>query len=488
MSPTARGASAPVGAGRLSLPAVLAFSSTGVPVTVLALALGVFLPRYFAGHIGISLVAVGAAFTIVRLIDIAFDPFIGAVMDRTRTPIGRYRPWMIAGVPVMMLGVYKLFNPPVDAGEGYLILWLLVIYAALSILTLAHAAWAAAIATNYHDRSRVYGWMHAVGVAGSVGLLLLPVLTGGRIEPGTGESMPTIGWIIIIGIPLTTALCVLFSPEKVAPKTARETFDLKEYWQALKRPEMVRLIAADLALALGPGTTAAIYVFFFHDAKGFSYAQTSILLVPFIGAGLLGAPVWAAIAQRFGKHQTLMGAAVCYAVFQTILMAIPKALFVPTAIGMFAVGFTSSAFILLVRAMVADVGDAIRLEQGKEQVGLLYAMVTSTQKVGAAISVGIIFPVLSLVGYNAADNAVNTPEAIFGLEMCYLFAPIVFVLVGGACFFGYGLNAERHAQIREELDARDRAVEMEEPITETVTLSATLPDVPVEPRAQPDKA
>ncbi|OYW91646.1 MAG: hypothetical protein B7Z13_12050, partial [Caulobacterales bacterium 32-67-6] len=89
--------------------------------------------------------------------------------------------------------------------------------------------------------------------------------------------------------------------------------------------------------------------------------------------------------------------------------------------------------------------------------GLLYAMVTSTQKVGAAISVGIIFPVLSLVGYNAADNVTNTPQAIFGLEMCYLFAPIIFVLIGGACFFGYGMNAEKHAAIRAALDARDQA-------------------------------
>ena len=107
MSALPQGAAAPRGGG-LPLTTVLAFSSTAVPLAVLGLALGVFLPRYFAGHIGISLVAVGAAFTIVRLIDIAFDPMIGALMDRTRTPIGRYRPWVIAGAPVMMLGAYKL--------------------------------------------------------------------------------------------------------------------------------------------------------------------------------------------------------------------------------------------------------------------------------------------------------------------------------------------------------------------------------------------
>lgn len=255
MSALPQGAAAPRGGG-LPLTTVLAFSSAAVPLAVLGLALGVFLPRYFAGHIGISLLAVGAAFTIVRLIDIAFDPMIGTLMDRTRTPIGRYRPWVIAGAPVMMLGAYKLFNPPADAGEFYLIVWLLVIYAALSIVSLAHAAWASSIATSYDERSRIYGWMHAAGVAGAVGLLLLPALTGGRIEPGSGSSMPAVGWIVILGIPLATALCALLAPEKVAPRSAAETFDLREYWQALKRPEMIRLILADLALALGPGATA----------------------------------------------------------------------------------------------------------------------------------------------------------------------------------------------------------------------------------------
>jgi glycoside/pentoside/hexuronide:cation symporter, GPH family len=47
---------------------------------------------------------------------------------------------------------------------------------------------------------------------------------------------------------------------------------------------------------------------------------------------------------------------------------------------------------------------------------------------------------------------VNTPHAIFGLEMCYLFAPVILVWAGGAMFFGYRLDATRHAEIRAALD------------------------------------
>ena len=465
--------------GSLSTPRIIAFASSGIPLAMMGLMVGTYMPRFFAGHIGISLIAVGGAFTIVRLIDIAFDPFIGTIMDRTNTPLGRYRIWMLASAPILMGSLYMLFNPPQGAGEGYLIFWLLIYYAGNSILVLGHAAWAASLAGAYHERSRIYGWMQAVGVLGSVSLLLLPLVTHGQITAGRGESMRAIGWIIVALVPITIAIVTIFSPERINSDTQRQKVPLKDYWDMMARPTMRRIIIADLFLALGPGTTGPIYIFFFHDAKHFPVAQISYLLIPYIGAGLLGAPFWAWVARRFGKHRTLMAATVCYSITQTILMAIPAGLLIETALG--AVGFCVSSFQLLIRAMVADVADEVRLEQGKERMGLMYAMVTSTQKIGAAISVTIIFAVLEMVGYQAADHAVNTPEAIFGLQMCYLFAPIILVLFGGACFFGYKLDEKAHEAIRDALAERDRAALSEAPILESLTGGSALPDIDVEP-------
>jgi GPH family glycoside/pentoside/hexuronide:cation symporter len=124
---------------------------------------------------------------------------------------------------------------------------------------------------------------------------------------------------------------------------------------------------------------------------------------------------------------------------------------------MLLVGFSSAAFTPLLRAMVADVADEVRLEQGKEQLGLMYAMVTSTSKIGSAVSVTIVFTILQLVGYQAKDTVVNTPDAIFGLQMCYLFAPIILVVIGGAALWGYSLDETKHAGIRAALEERDRA-------------------------------
>jgi GPH family glycoside/pentoside/hexuronide:cation symporter len=446
-------ANSAVGSSRLPLPVVMAFSSTALPIAAIGLVMAVYLPRFFAGQLGLSLAAVGLAFTIVRLIDLAIDPILGMAMDRTRSRLGRYRPWLLLGGPIVMLAAYMLFMAQPGITEAYLIGWLLVLYLGVSILTLAQAAWGASLATDYHDRSRVYGVIQAVGVIGAVLILLLPLALGKQGEGVNGVH--AMGWFCILLIPVTLALCTLITPERVAPDASKERVTLRDYWDLVRRPEMARLIFADLFMALGPGTTAALYLFFFHDARGYSTTQTGLLLVFFIGAGLVGAMFWGWLAQKIGKHRALIVSAVAYAVTQSALMIIPPATMALAIPGMFSVGFVSSAFVLIVRAMVADVADEVRLETGKERVGLLYALVTTTQKIGTAITVGISFTVLDLVGYNPAEGAVNSPAAIRGLELCYVFAPIILVFFGGAAFIGWKLDAKRHAEVRRQLDERD---------------------------------
>jgi Na+/melibiose symporter-like transporter len=383
-------------------------------------------------------------------------------MDRTRTPIGRYRPWLIAGVPIAMLGLYMVLVPHGKPATGYLVLWLLVTYAGASMLNLSVAAWSAILAPTYDERSRVYGITQGLALIGSTGLLLLPLFTHGKVVLGKAASMPAVALIMVIALPVTVLVCTLFTPEHIAPRAPGASFSFKDFWLAIRKPSLIRIVAADLTLTLGPGTTGPLYVFFFHDAKGFDIAEVGYLLIFYIGAGLVGAPTWGWVARRLGKHRTVQIACVAYGVTQTTLMALPRvwpghhfADLIPTMCGMVGVGFCASAFLLLVRAMIADVVDEVRLETGRDLTSLLYSLVTTTTKVGQVISLVVVFPILAMVGYNGKEGAVNTPQAIFGLEMCYLFAPIILVFVGGAMFFGYTLDAKRHGAIREALEARD---------------------------------
>jgi GPH family glycoside/pentoside/hexuronide:cation symporter len=456
--------------GKVPLRTIFAFGLPGMPIAGLLLILAVYLPRYYVG-LGVSFAEVGLAIGVVRVLDVFVDPVLGLIMDRTKTPIGRYRPWMILGAPIVMVGVFRLLVSHGHVEATDLIIWLLVTYAGNSMLTLGIASWAAVLATGYNDRSRVYGLTQGMTVIGSVGLLLLPIFTRGAVVVGKAASMPTIGWILIIGLPVTVILASLFTPERIKPTVQPARFSPKDYWAGISRPSMVRIIIADLLLTLGAGSTGPMYVYFFHDAKGFGVRDVGLLLIAYIGAGLIGAPIWGMIARGLGKHRTVQIACVCYALAQGGLMAIPRVWpgytfmqALPTIGGMFAVGLMVSAFIPIIRAMVADVNDEVRLVTGQDLTSLIYSMVTTTSKIGVAISVSIVFPILQLIGYNGKEGAVNTPQAIQGLEMCYLFAPIILVFIGGGALFGYDLDRKRHAEIRAALDAhegRDEAAALE---------------------------
>ena len=427
-----------------------------MPLGLIVIVFSVFLPRFYVS-LGLSFAAVGAALLIVRLLDVALDLIVGLAMDQTRTPLGRYRPWLLAGAPILLLGVYHLLLPRGPVSQLYLIGWLLAAYLGFSILTLSMAAWGANVAAAYHERARVYGVVQAMSTLSATTLLLLGVLTGGRIEPGKPASMWVIGAIIVIAIPIGVALTSLFTPERKPTGLTQARFSLADYGLALKRPAMLRVIAADLILTLGAGSTAPIYVYFFHDAKGFSIAATGSLLVFYIAAGLVGAPFWSAVAHRTSKHRALQAARVAAALTQGALVTVPAGLYLATALAMFSVGFCVAGFVPLIRAMVADIADEVRLETGKDLSSVIYAMVTTTQKVGTALTVAIIFPVLGLIGYQGGEGAHNSPAAVFGLEMCYLFAPVIMLALGAATMIGYTLDAARHGEIRAALEAKDAA-------------------------------
>ena len=464
---------------RLSTPRLLGFATPGFCVGALAIALGVYLPRFYAGHLGLGLGVVGAVFSAIRLGDTILDPFIGVAMDRTHTRFGRYRLWLAIGVPVLGLGVYMLFEPSGAVSSVYLLLWLLVYYIGTSLITLAHASWASVIAAKYHERSRVFGAIQFVSVLGACCALILPIVMAQQNGASGANDVGAMGWLVVIAIPVGVGLAILLTPERVVADRVGEKHTLRDYIEMIVRPDMLRIIIADFCLALGPGWMAALYLFYFHDARGFTIKNASIQLLIYVVAGVVGAPTLSWVATRLGKHRTLMVAAMTYSVGLVVLSFAPKGDFPIAAVLMFLLGFAASSFPLLDRAMVADVADAVRLEKGKSRVALLYAMITTTQKVAGALSIGFSYTVLGWIGYKAKEGAVNTPAAITGMELVYIIGPIVFVMLGGACYIGYRLDSKRHAEIRAQLAILD-AQKPEASILETLdgeqSVPARMPD------------
>ena len=447
---------APSSSSPLPLGLALAFSATSLPLSALGIAVSVHLPAYFAANIGVELAVVGAAFAIVRFIDIPIEPTLGILMDRTRSPIGRYRLWTLLGAPLLMLGLYMLMIAGNGVGSEYLITWLLVMYLGVSILLLSHQAWAASLARSYDDRARLFGVMAAVGIAGAVSVLLIPIVMEqlGYSEP---EGVQAMIWYIIILAPFAVALVVWRTPEALAIEDHTQRFRLRDYWELITDHSMSRILLADLALSLGPGWMAALYIFYSRDSLQLTGGASNILLAIYIVAGVFGAPILAWVATRISKHRTIMVCCVGYSLLLLTLPFLPKGSLMAVAPTLFLTGFLAAGFNVLTRAMTADVADEVRLRQGKERSGLLYAMTTLTTKIAAGGAIFLTFNILSQVGYDPKLGQANTPEAIQALMLCFLAGPIVFVMLGALTMIGYRLDAERAADVRRQLEARGTA-------------------------------
>jgi Na+/melibiose symporter-like transporter len=460
---------------RLPLLRLLAFSLPGLPIGALAVALSVYLPRYYASHIGLSLAAVGLAFGVVRLVDMCFDPVIGVIMDHTRTRLGRYRVWLLAGAPLLGVPVYMLFLAPAGVPLIYLIGWLFIYYLGTSVIALSHASWASVIASRYHDRSRVFGTIQVISTIAATAVLIVALL----FSKDSSSAVRVMGWFIVAVTPLGIAMASLFTPERIIAEHSTEKVTWRDYWEMVSWPEMRRIVAAAFCLTMGPGWMSAMYLFYFHDSRGFSFQVSTLLLGLYIVAGVFGAAGLSWLATRLGKHRTLIVASTGYSLGLMILNFLPRGSLVPAAIIMFALGFLAAGFVLLGRAMCADVGDAIRLAKGKHRQGLLYAMMTSVEKIAGALAIASTFTILSWVGYQAKEGAHNTPAAIHNLELVYLLGPITFVMLGGACYLGYKLDDKRHAEIRAALDEREAVVSVVS-VVEEVSLGIAVPTAAAE--------
>ena len=441
----------------LSIPAVMAFASASIPIAALVLAISVHLPRYFASHLGLSLAVVGGAFALVRFVDIPIDAGLGLAMDRTNTRFGRYRIWMALGAPILMFALYMLMISQEGVGVGYLFGWLLVMYIGYSCVFLSHLAWAGRLAQNYTERTRIFGAITGLGVVGAMAILLIPVIV--ERQGGTDvEGIHAMIWFIIAATGLTSLLVVMTSRENIV-KDRPAAFTLGDYWALLTRPNILRLLAADLFVTLGPGWMAALYLFYFTDSLKFTMAQANLLLMIYVAAGFAGAPLAAWLANRISKHRALMVNTTIYSLGLILLPIMPKGDFLVFGLAMFLVGAMAAGFTVMIRAITADIADEIRLESGREWMGLMYAMITATSKLASAFSIFLTFNVLAYIGYQAKVGTVNTPDAIRGLELAYIVGPIIFVMIAGACFFGYNLTAEKHAEIRRQLDEQDALVD-----------------------------
>jgi glycoside/pentoside/hexuronide:cation symporter, GPH family len=429
----------------LTLSKLIAFASPAAPIAGVGLPLVVYLPPFYAEEMGLGLSIVGTVFMITRFWDLLADPVLGVLSDRLHTPWGRRRPWVALSVPVVVASTAMVFLPTPPVSAGYLLLWLIVLYVGWSLLTIAHMSWGAELTPDYNERSRVQGWREIFLIGGMVTALALPALIEQTDPTATGaDRMEAMGWYIMLLLPLTVAWAVFTVPEQPVEPAPHLGWRRALAIVTGNLP-LRRLLLMDLIGGLGGGVIAAIFLFVAEDHLGLGGAASGLLLIYFL-SGCLFVPIMVRVSYRLGKHRTLAASSLFSAVTLPLLFVVPAGN-APVAAAVFALfGINMGAGPFLFRSIMADVADHDRVESGSQRTGLYFSLLTMTNKVGHALSIGLVYPLLDLIGY--IPGAANGPGAVAGLTAIAVWPPALCALLVAVFMWSFPIDIHRQAELR----------------------------------------
>lgn len=436
----------PLGVGKY-----IAYGVPTLPIAAFAVPIYIYIPPFYAQELGISLAAIGTVLTIARILDALSWPVIGILSDRLNTRWGRRKPWIAISAPFILIAAVMLCIPPPGSGSLYLFAWSAMIYLASSALTLPHSAWGAELSGDYHERSHIVAWREGLTVVGTLIATVIPSLT--MKYSGDDPQLPLIGIVVFAGImlPLSIPFALRYVPETPALRF-RET-DWRTGLRIVWRNHPFRLLlAAFLLNGIANSLPATLFLLFVtHTLHAAEYQ--GILLFAYFAAGVISVPIWLMLTKRYSKHR-VWGASMLWACL--IFMWVPflgrgdvPAFLTITILS----GIGLGADMVLPASMQADVVDADTIESGAQRTGLYFAMWGVATKLSLAGAVGIAFPLLGYIGFDA--QAANNDElSLLGLALLYSIVPVVLKILSALLIWNFPINAESQARIRQEIEQR----------------------------------
>ncbi len=433
-----------------------AFASPATASSAVHLPLIVYIPAYYATDLGFGLAYLGAVFGFTKVWDVVTDPAVGIVTDRYANRWGRRRAWLALGALIMFVFAILLFFPQRfhtgDVSGAYLVVVLLGLYTGYTFFTVSHTAWAAELSDDYHNRTRIQGWLAWFGVAGSFAVMALPALIEQLGQTVTyQERVEAMGWFMAVALPVTVLLAVTTVGEShykpVTPIGFRTAVKA-----LMTNGPMARIVLSDFLLAFPAASRASMYVFFFTSVLE-RPEFISVVLLAYFATGPISIPFWTWVSRKVGKHKAVAYGLMAHALAALMYLLPGKGdVLLYVCIHLFsALVYGGHSF--LIRAMVADVADADNVETGQQRTGLYYSLVTMSSKVGIAIGVGLLFPLLAMIGYDPSGE--NSVEVINRFRYLFVTVPFVAEVVVAWIIYRYPLDEATQQELVRRIAERD---------------------------------
>lgn len=435
-----------------------------------------FLLFFYSQVVGLDPWLAGIALTLGRLWDAVSDPLMGEISDRTRSRLGRRRPYLLFGALPLALAYVALWIPPIGWSQGALFVYLavtdVVFNTAITVVMIPYTSLGAELATDYHERTKVaairmlfyqVGWfVGAVGVW--INQLMLDL---GADAGGTWQRVLTFrdGYAmcaVVLGLATVATLTwtALTVREPEAPERRHTTGFVGSYLRTLTNRSFVVVIVAFLLASLLETIGFAIFPFLI----GFWYYQGDLtamnnnlvwLMMPLFFVTFPAVWFWTRVSRRIGKKTTILIGSLASAV--TIFLHYP--MITPASPGLIWIvmvlfGWAIASINFLVASLIPDIVDEDELAAGgRRREGSFFGMQTFVAKLGGALGLLLVGAFLNLIGFE--EGAAQ--QAPFTLEWLRVF--FAWFRGGGYLFaflvlLAYPLTESRVREVRSRLDAR----------------------------------
>ena len=464
------------GCYKLSWRERIGFSSGDLAQNLIYQTVSIWLLFFYTNVYGLKPSVSAVMFLVVRIIDVIWDPVVGAFVDKANPRWGKYRSWLIfAGIPLAAFAILCFWN-----GFSGSLLYAYITYVGMSMcFTLINVPYSALNSSLTRDTDEITILTSVrMTMANLAGLIIktLPLVIAifapkvynadtGKMEAVYNTPESATAWFITMSIFALTGLALLvwcfFESKERIVMDAKETENVKvsDLWMELVRNRPLRILSFFFIIAY---TTMSISNAADSYFMTYNIGATPFMTTAFMWLGTIPAfiflPLVPAIKKKIGKagmFKMFLGISIVGMVLMYAVVSIPslKSCFPLLCV----VQFIKSVGVLVATgymwALVPEVVTFGEYTTGRRMAAIVGALICIFMKAGMALGGVVPGLVLAWVGFDGAAK-IQTPLAEQGILWLVTLIPVVLFVLAIFVIGKYELSDERIDEINKEIAKR----------------------------------
>ena len=450
---------------RLSVGVKLGYGVCDLGGNLFFTVIGFWLLNYLTDTVGLAAGLAGLTIAIGKIWDAITDPMAGYLSDRTKSRLGRRRPWMLYGsIPLFITMILMFTNPSLFSGTGFnpadeqtfLFIWATVLFCLLctayTAVNIPYNSLTPELTQDYHERTSLNGYRFGFAVIGSLlgAGASLPIVMA---FPDKNTGFAAMGFIFG-AIMLITALVTVFKVREpgITVEISNKSF-FKTYLKVFRnRPYILILLTYALHITgLTVVMGVAIYYFkYIHKDE----SQTTVAMLILLLTAMAFIPISVMLSKKIGKKLVYGIGMSIFAVGILILFGFGHSY--PVSFSFIVMFFTGIGFGFTYAMPYAIVPDAVEYDYlltGERTEGAFYGIWTFGIKMGQALALAISGTVLSLFGY--MPDVAQTESSLLGIRLLLGPIPAAILALSLVTLYLYPINEKRYNEILSAIREKD---------------------------------